>query len=295
MNITVDTDRSLNFETNGYFRSFLNLFFVPILNILPLKSQKIIKMSHGSVNEVINNATTHVALEVLYKNGHKHHTKSFVQKISHYVWFNTSNSKAVRNRLKLVIRELTNRLIYLKENKTKINIVSIASGSARAVIESIKLANISDEFKLSTTFLDKNPDALKYSENMLDTYKVENTDAHSFTWKLGTAGAFVKSLEHNTCDIIEMVGLLDYFDDSKALDIFKDIYTVLADDGMFITANVCPNSEQKFLTKVVDWSMIYRSADDLGKILLNAGFKKENVKIYYEPLKVHCVAVAVKK
>lgn len=295
MNIILDSDNNLNFEKNGIFRRFFNLFFVPFLNVLPTNSKTLIKKSHSSVSEVIDNATTHVALEVLYKNGHKHHSNNLFQKFSHYLWFNTSNSKSVRNRLKLVIREVTKRLLFLKNSKKNITIVSIASGSARAIIESIKNSSIPIEINLTTTFLDKNPEALKYSETMLEKYGLEITSTHNYNWKEGTAGTFIRSLEKNSCDIIEMVGLLDYFDDKKTLEIFTDIHSTLSINGMFITANICPNPEQKFLTKVVDWEMIYRSADDLGSLLQDAGFLEQDIKIYYEPLKVHCVAVAIKK
>ena len=91
-----------------------------------------------------------------------------------------------------------------------------------------------------------------------------------------------------------MVGLLDYFNDEKAVSIFKDIYSNLNSGGAFITANVCPNVEQKFLTKIIKWEMIYRTAEQLCSLLILSGFKESDIVVYYEPLKVHCIAVARK-
>ena len=40
--------------------------------------------------------------------------------------------------------------------------------------------------------------------------------------------------------------------------------------------------------------MIYRDPNDLAKILLLAGFEKKKIKIIFEPLKIHMVALCQK-
>ncbi|MDE1941472.1 MAG: class I SAM-dependent methyltransferase, partial [Patescibacteria group bacterium] len=282
MDIVVDNDRSLKYETNSLYRRVFNFFFIPALNILPSRSRKFIGKSHRSVGEVVENATTHKALEVLYKKGHKSHTVSVLQKILHAVWFDTNNSKAVRNRLRLVERELSGSIRRIFGQVKDVKILSIASGSARAIVESVENSSLSDANHVSVTFLDKNPQALEYSKALLRESSLYADDRYDFTWVNGTAGSYLDS-QTSKFNIVEMVGLLDYFDDEKAVSIFQKIRNIIESGGTFITANICDNRERRFMTRAIGWEMVYRSADDLGRLLLKAGFKDDELNLYYEP------------
>lgn len=291
MDILIDRDQSLTYETNGHWRKLFNSLFIPVMNVLPARSNRFIRMSHKSVDEVVSNATTHKALEVLYKKGHKKHSISWFQRFMHRLWFDMNNSKAVRNRLKLVKREFKRLLILKSQQHRSISILSIASGSARAVIESIVETN-GIGGSIAAIFLDKNPDALEYSKQLTKEYHIDENANCDFKWVNGSAGTFLTSLEGRRFDIVEMVGLLDYFDDEKAVEIFRNIKSVLSDKGSFITANISHNSEEPFMTTAIGWKMIYRSASELGELLIKAGFRDREIRLYYEPLQIHAVAVA---
>lgn len=287
-----DNDPTLGYEINSFLRKTVNLFLIPILNLLPVHARKTIKKSNKFVAEIIDNATTHKALEILYKKGGSH--SSFMGKISHFVWFNTNNSKAVRNRIKLVKRELKKRLRESIDSKKEISILSIAAGSARAIIESIIEAKIPQDIPLRITFLDKSVQALEYSQQLMDDMGLKKRENDRFTWVGETVNTYLKREEENY-SIIEMVGLMDYFTDDKALTIFKNIHSLLKPGGIFITANINHNSEKKFVTKAIGWPMIYREAQHLGHLVHDAGFSEENIDLFYEPLKIHSVIIARKK
>ena len=287
------TDIDSGYELNSLSKKLFNSAFIPLLCVLPAKSKEFVRKSHKSVEEVVDNATTHAALEVLYRNGDKHNVRSMFDKLFHRIWFSTNNSKAVRNRIHFVKKTLSRELNQLNKENTNIRILSIASGSARAVIESIDGIKFKQGCKLSVVFLDKNPEALKYSQKLLKDYNLD--DSNDYSWINGTAGSFVRGCKKDQFDIIEMVGLLDYFNDEKAVEIFKDIRNTLSLGGYFITANINFNSEQRFVTRVVGWDMIYRTGEQLGELLLKAGFSQDEVQVYYEPLKLHSIAVVNKK
>ncbi len=293
MNITLDHDPKLRYETNSISRKLFNLAFIPLLNSLPSQAKRFVRESHKSVKEVVDNVTTHTALEVLYSKGYKHSTNRIMQKLPHWIWFNTNNSKAVRNRILLVKRELVSVLKRFNERGENVLLLSIASGSARAVIEAIEEVKFVSGDRLSVTFLDKNPDALEYSRQLLSDRGLYVKDQYS--WVNATAGSFVRGCHKNQYNLIEMVGLLDYFTDEYAINLFSSIREILRSGGVFITANINHNSEQRFLKRVVGWTMIYRSAEELGKLLLLSGFMEDEIKLYYEPLKVHAIAVVTKK
>ena len=283
--------KHLKLEQNSIVRLFLNIFLIPILNNLPIKSRGLIKKSNKAVSDIVDNATNHKALEILYHNGYKKDIKKMYEKISNAVWLNTNNSKAVRNRLKIVNHEISSRLKELvASDKEEISIVSIAAGSARAVIEALE-ANVTKDKKISVTFIDKSDSALEYSKNLLSTKEFSKLQNYSFKWISDTVNGF---LDKNTekFDIVEMVGLMDYFEDDKARTIFQKINNSLKQDGIFVTANINNNSEKKFVTKAIGWPMIYRSAEHIGRLVHEAGFPHTDIEVYYEPLKIHSIIIA---
>src|SRR3989344_9506226 len=102
---TIDEDRNLNYETNGPHKKLFNFFFTSILNNLPPSLVHLIKKSNYSAHHVIKNKTNHEALETLYRSG-KRGSETLVNRLFRKIWFDLDNSKAVRNRLKLVKKEL---------------------------------------------------------------------------------------------------------------------------------------------------------------------------------------------
>ena len=289
--VPVQVDRDLDYEMNSLGRKALNLFLIPFLNSLPSNSRVFLKKTHKSAQEVIDHATTHKALEVLYGHAGARAGGNYLQNFFKAVWLSTNNSKAVRNRLKLVERELKNKLANLISEGKEIKIASIAAGSSRAVIDSIDAVKPPGDQKISVVFVDKNYEAITYSQELAQKTQYKK----SFEWVHDTAGNFFRSLaENKTFNIVEMVGLIDYFNDEKAVYIFSEIYKALDKGGAFITANISDNTERPFVTKAVGWDMVYRSAEELADVLARAGFEKKKMKIFYEPLKIHCVIVASK-
>lgn len=288
--IKIDIDRNPGYEINSVFKRIFNFFFIPILNNLPPSFKKIIQKSNRAAHHVLENVTTHEALEALYNEGKAHPHENFIHYLARYFWFNLNNSKAVRNRLKLVSRELKNKVSELSVQNREVRILSIASGSARSVIEVLKQVDVPRN-KISVSFLDINNNALQYSKLLVG----DLGKSYNFRWINDSAFNFPSHFaKDNLPNIIEMVGLLDYFDDERVKRIFNLIKDNIADDGYLITANILDNNEKKFVTKVVGWEMIYRKAEELAAFIEKSGFKKENIKVFYEPLRVHSVIVAKK-
>ena len=287
--VKIFIDEDMNYEINNFLKRFVNLLLVPVLNHLPKKFQRFVKKTHKSAEEVIEYATTHKAIEILYKKGATHASRNRAQKFMQEFWFHTNNAKAVRNRLKLVEKVLRRTITSLTALQKRINILSIASGSARAVIETLSSLNISNK-KISVKFLDKSTEAIAYSKELANKlprrYETE--------WITDTASNFPRYYRHEKPDIIEMVGLMDYFHDPWVIRILASIRENLSDKGTLITANIMPNMEQGFVSNIVGWKMIYRTPEDLADLALAAGFDRDKVRIVCEPLKIHAVLIAKK-
>jgi len=293
MRIKVDSDSDVDYEKSSSLRTIIRHPIVFILNNAPSKSRNLIKKSHRSAKKVIEEATTHEAIETLYKFGEPEHSKTVLQKFFHFVWFTTNNSKAVRNRLRLVTRELKNAIKEHVDQRKNVKILSIAAGSARAVLDAVSDYNSLSKEEIKVTFLDKNPKANEYSQRLV--LERNYPDNHMFNWIVDKAGNFPKYLKDEDCpNIVEIVGLLDYFENDAIERLMRLIYENLEDGGVFITSNIIDNLERKFVTNVVGWKMIYKKPEEFHKIAKEAGFKDENISILIEPFKIHFVMIAKK-
>jgi len=293
MKFSIDTDPDIGYETNSLLKKLFNKLYIPILNSLPTKTRSLVKKSNQSAKKVIETATTHEAIEVLYKHGELGHSRSFLQKFFHYIWFSTDNPKAVRNRLRLVTKELEKAIREKLSESEEINLLSIAAGSARAILDSISIPELNDK-RISVSFLDKNPQANEYSKNLAAERRYSPN--YNFKWIVDKANNFPAHFDkNNQPNIIEIVGLLDYFDLDSIRRLFLSVYENLKNGGVFITSNIVDNQERKFITNVVGWNMIYKLPEHFHEIAIEVGFRDEDISIYYEPFKIHFVMVAKKR
>jgi len=290
----VDGRKELGYE----FRRWYDWIFSPLLGMLSPALRPYVTIDPAA-EEVVKHRTTHYALDLLYLSGETIPAESLMERLARSFWFNTQNARGVRNRLRLVTFLLDQELSRLLSLHTEepCRLLSIASGSARAVLDATeRTLKRLPEGSVHITLLDKELAALSYSRKIAEQKGLTGNTRVSLSWVQGTAESFVRSqnAHQNRLHLIEMVGLLDYFQDKKAISLFEAIYQALNPDGAFITANIVPNWEQKFVSRFVEWPMVYRTHDQLASLLLDAGFSSQDLTFIYEPLKTHVVAVARK-
>lgn len=203
-------------------------------------------------------------------------------------WEGMLNCQAVRNRFK-VAKEEIRRAILEFSGQDEVRVISLAAGSAQAVIETV--AELSAEGfipKIKVMLVDVDKTALEYARKLADCYHVEN----SFLTTEASVACIKKISKNFQPHIVEMIGLLDYLIDEKAIKLIGKIYQSLPSNGIFLTCNICPNVERSFLRWVVNWPMVYRRLQQLSSIVVRGGFAK--LRLIREPLNIHCLAVARK-
>ncbi len=292
--VKVDNSQKLNYEKiNLLNKLFGRLIVIPFFNILPWRLGTLLfAKSSKTAAEVHRLAKLSNALEFLYNfDGKINFTNNFLDGIFTYSWqHNIVNAKAVRNRIKLVKEELKLAVVRIYRRKSAaVNIFSLASGSARAVIEvmaDLKREGIPTKAKL----LDLSLDAINLSKKIA----LEDGVGEMITWCNDKVSNFFKYCNNWQPDLIEMVGFLDYLNQEKALLLTKKIYNELSEGGIFITCNIKDNYEHKFVSKIVEWEMIYRDKNSLAEILIGGGFDPRKCKIIYEPLLIHGLAIGEK-
>ncbi|MDX9892967.1 MAG: class I SAM-dependent methyltransferase [Patescibacteria group bacterium] len=201
-------------------------------------------------------------------------------------WIGMVNAQAVRNRFKLVKQEIRRAIMSVYDG-AEVRIMSLACGSAQAIIE--VMAEMKQKgIVVRAMLVDKDQDALDYAMQLANEHGLQD--------RVSVVCDTVSNVEFLAADfrpqIIEMLGLLDYLHQLKAIDLAAKIYRSLPDKGWFLTCNIAHNFEMWFLRWVINWPMIYRTPRQLAEVVLKAGFA--DCRLIYEPHRVHGLVVTQK-
>jgi chemotaxis methyl-accepting protein methylase len=205
-------------------------------------------------------------------------------------WLRIRNAQAVRNRLKIAkskLREAILSVAATRQDDDPIRILSLASGSAQGVIETLaEFRNLG--LDIEVLLVDQDTSALAHARRLAREHNVED----KVITREGDVIFFDRVSRGYKPDIIEMLGLMDYLRTSLAVKLVRKIYSALNAGGRFLTCHVHPNSESYFLRHVVDWDMIYRPLGEFHDILVEGKFL--HPAFFTEPHGIHSVAVCEK-
>ncbi|MBI4993397.1 class I SAM-dependent methyltransferase family protein [Candidatus Wolfebacteria bacterium] len=240
-------------------------------------------------------AKSHKALEAMYCYGGLNlKNKNLREALFSFFWEESFiNAHAARNRLKLAKKELKDAFLAVVKKKKTIKVLSLASGSARAVIETMAelKKDMGADVKIDARFVDVSKRALEYSRQLAEQFEVDK----NCVWIQSRANDFGNFVYGGwKPDIVEIVGLFDYFSDKDAVHIGRIIYGELVSCGFFIFSNVNHNAEMEFIKHVIGWDMIYKTPYRIVHIAEQSGFDKNKIRLIYEPLEVHGLVVARK-
>lgn len=291
LDLTVTDGDSIAYEDDSLIKKSFHYFWVAILRILPIRLlTKIYNTSSKDAKSVSENATSYKALEVLYNYDIKHIFRNGIMDgIFTYIWHHLYSVRATRNRLKIVKMLLRNRISEIRMNQSKITILSLGSGSARADLE---VMSEFDKDNLHFIAVDRNQSALDYSNSLAQEMNIKNIKLVND--KVTKIEQFIGEYKNNI-DIVEIVGLLDYFTNEKAIELLKKVANVISENCMVIICNIKKNFEEPFTTQVVRWPMIYKEEKDLFEIIDKSGFDLNNSEMITDPLNIHMLIKTYKK
>jgi len=238
----------------------------------------------SSCRKVKDGAASWRALDEIYN--YQFGQEKGLQGVVNDFWEGMLNCQAVRNRLKLVKQEVR-RAILQFSNHQEVRLLSLAAGSAQGIIEVVAELKAND-IRVRALLVDIDQTALDYSIQLARQYGVGDQIE---TIRTSVAQVSRISREFRP-QIIEMLGLLDYIPQDKAVRLIRKIYESLEAKGIFLTCNIRDNLERSFLKWVVNWSMIYRTPGELAEVVNKAGFG--DCRLVYEPLRIHGLVIAQK-
>ncbi len=216
---------------------------------------------------------TDAAIQVLYN--YRFRPWRLVWGLGDHLWQGAFNCRSVRSRGKFT-REAVHFLLesISKSEKSNSNgmvtAVSIGAGSGSQMLQGVANNKLNGN-GVRLILVDNDGRALERGRVNARNLGVEDLIE---TREL-SIGYFLKTAEKCSVDLVEVVGLTDYFNDSKFSRYLEGIYNVLKDDGVFIGANISSKEEWDYAHNVACWpNMYYRSQESIIESLEGVGFKE---------------------
>jgi len=292
----IKTDKSKEYESNR----FIYYFTIPVMFLVAKwvkrKKEKNPQPETNSfffdglskkcrkIKEAVTARDTVTAMD-LVDNHHFSTENGVIDGIITHFWFGLmKNARALRNRKKLnkkiFKKNLTEKLKNLSKEET-VDILIVGPGTGQVLIDSLKEDDFLNDERVNIVLLDKYKIALdevqrRISEhdNLRVSFEFLNEDVFNINPQTFS----------NKFDIIEMVGVFEYFPENRqVVEQLNALHELLKDGGCFITTNVTKDLEKYVLYYVINWPSKFRSTDEMAEILQETPF--EHCEATFEPLK----------
>jgi hypothetical protein len=216
------------------------------------------------------------------------------------IWFSSPNCQALCNRRKLVVYEVLRAIREIRAminsrdgvaaHGDEIKILSLAAGSAKAVLAAVASAVKEYDVRIRCHLVDRSGEAL--NEALAEASRLGIQDLVTVERaNLFRATNVQRILRKFQPHVVEMIGLLDYMPDHLVVEVSQLIHDALPEQGRYLTATIMPCPTKAFITEVVAWPMIYRTSEQLEGLMLESGFGE--VRMVSEPWKIYAVATCV--
>ncbi len=227
--------------------------------------------AHRSVAKPLGYSGDFEMMNIIYRN--ERVGDSLFGKCLHAYLLNHAEAKAVRNRAGYLYGKL---LQLIRDGAgAPLKIGSIACGPAREVQMIIQSSGEQGLDLSNCTFhlLDQDINALKHAhEKLREVVKETNSPVKLNFIHKAIRDVITRGFRESDFDLLYSAGLFDYFNDPVAQLGAKALFRRLKPGGTLIIGNfnvTAPN--QLTMRLALDWSLIYRSMDDLKRLFGGLG------------------------
>lgn len=193
-------------------------------------------------------------------------------------YLNIAVSQAVRNRRGLLLEVFME--LFDERPQEQLHITSLACGPAREVFDLFE--RLDDPTKAIFNCLDLDFRALSSVSRVAEERGFERQI------RLMQENLIMLALgRHKTSlppqDLMYSIGLIDYFQDNLVIKLLNWIFPLLRPGGRVVLGNFDPcNPDRAFMDHLLEWSLIYRSPDDMRRLFASSDFADRPVDIRYE-------------
>lgn len=201
-------------------------------------------------------------MDAIYRNTNE--GTNLLGKSLHKCTLNLKSAQAVFHRQNFFYRTILDRL---KKAEGKIHVLSVACGPAREVVTLVRNADQSLLDKLSIFLLDQDPRAIteaKHGIRIALLRSKKKLDFHCLNIEISRFAANPKKyVPVSEMDMIYSAGLFDYIKTRTAQKICSHLYSILNPTGEIFLGNFSADSDEIGIMEVMDWSLIYRTDEEL--------------------------------
>jgi extracellular factor (EF) 3-hydroxypalmitic acid methyl ester biosynthesis protein len=192
------------------------------------------------------------------------------------------------------INYLSNAIIDAVDDsgEKRYNILSIASGASFEIIEVLRRRpDIAG--KISVTCIDQEPKALQYAQETIYRQCMESQLKLNISFVQMDIASLIRRLKKGQLglpefNLIYVFGLFDYFEDKMCVFFIRQLFEMLATDGIFIASNYSLDGHQHriYLEFAFEWYMVYRTYEKLHQIGENSCPSSTKIKVVESPDRV---------
>jgi hypothetical protein len=200
---------------------------------------------------------------------------------------------AVRSRTEQIAASLVTQC--LQAHAADFHVVSVGAGPASDIHSALTLLPEDHRGRVRLKLLDLDPDALQFArrhvEPLLSPGSLQCSRENLYRLP------HVRHAEETLAapDLLVCAGLFDYLEDDPAVEMLRLFWQRLAEGGLLLVGNFAPhNPTRAYMEWIGNWYLIYRTADDLEKLALQAGIPPEVFSIGSEKLGVDLFIMAQK-
>lgn len=185
----------------------------------------------------------------------------------------------IRTRKRIALKVVNDTI---KQANESIQCLSLACGAADLMLEVLAAS----EKEILLTLVDIDDDALSMARSIATANGLKegsnyNIEKINLLHAMVRSDKFVYQLGEKSQDVVDAIGINEYFSLSIATRFLVNAYRCVKPGGLLITANMLSDRSQMQINKLaIGWPKLYpRSVDDIVIMLQNAGLPIEHTKI----------------
>jgi len=193
----------------------------------------------------------------------------------------------LRNRKKLVVRKMVQLIEHhLDHGHDEVNVVAVGAGTGANTIEA--LSKHPNKNVIAHLF-DIADEAFEEGEELKRRHDVVER-VHFIKADMRSMPEYIKS----SPQILELVGILEYFTDEEVLKFLSDAAQNLNKESSVVVNSIeDTHGLRRFLKRAFNFELIYRSPKEMMELLDQAGYQDFDVE--REPLNIYSIITAHKK
>lgn len=176
---------------------------------------------------------------------------------------------------------------YLASGSNPYRVISVGSGPALDIRRAVEVLPIDCRRRLHVTLLDLDDDALRFAAQGLsqflsaDQVSSHRDNLYRLPQKPRSAAMF------NASDFVICSGFFDYLEAPAAAAMLRLFWNGLAPDGMMLVGNFgLHNATRAFMEWLGNWYLLYRTAEEMAQLALDAEIPADLFRVGAERLGV---------